>query len=657
VRIPGAEEIRRITITRPAVLASGVYLALAVAWSWPLPLHLGNRFTHDPGDPLLVPYLIWWNAHAFPLTAAYWNAPYYVPMRDALALTEHLAGLSPITTPLQWAGLSPLAAANVILIASTWWTGLATHALMRRLGGSVAASYCAGIAFAYAPYRTSQLGHLQLYACWWLPLILYALHAFYTERRARWLSLLGAAWALQGLTNGYFLLFTPVLIGCWLVWFTRRADFGAAIRVAIALALAAVPVLPFLVKYRSVQSALGLTRTPGEMVTFSAQWSSFASAHPMMRFWHTPPPSTPEQYLFPGVTALTIVIVGTMFARRDRRFLFYLFAALLMTLLCAGPAPDHSIAALWRPYTWLTWLPGYSGLRVPARFFMLTALCLAVAAGLAFDAIRKRLSAPAIRPTVRAAGAIVVFAGLTFDGAIAGMPLGVPPPRMHLDEAGSRVLVLPFEDGRASVAAMYQSMSHHRPVVNGYSGYVPPHAEVIKWALHRDDSTVLTELRRGHPLYVIVASGDSEQTWAAFVSGLPDARLLGVEGTGTVYLMPAAPYARTGPPGTPIDGVSLSSDPGWLIADLHRVQPVRALELRTYGALHPLPDQLVVQTSIDGRSWSTVFADRPGGLALAGALASPLVIPLRIDLEDVAARYVRLDTPAFDDCVLYRPQG
>ena len=39
------------------------------------------------------------------------------------------------------------------------------------------------------------------------------------------------------------------------------------------------------------------------------------------------------------------------------------------------------------------------------------------------------------------------------DGAIAGMPLGVPPQRLNLREAGGRVLVLPFEDGRASVAA------------------------------------------------------------------------------------------------------------------------------------------------------------------------------------------------------------
>src|SRR5262245_4796975 len=85
-------------------LTSGIYLAAALLWTWPLPLHLANRFTHDPGDPLLVTYLIWWNAHAIPFTQVWWNAPFFWPAPDALALTEHMAGLSPITTPIQWLG-------------------------------------------------------------------------------------------------------------------------------------------------------------------------------------------------------------------------------------------------------------------------------------------------------------------------------------------------------------------------------------------------------------------------------------------------------------------------------------------------------------------------------------------------------------------------
>src|SRR4029079_11657799 len=398
---PLREHVRR----RPRDLVpAAVYLLVTLAWSWPLPLHLTNRFTHDPGDPLLITYLMWWNAQAVPLTRAWWNAPYYWPMHDALALTDHLAGLSPLTTPLQGLGASPLTAYNITLIASTWWCGLATHGLMRRLGGSRAAAYCAGLAFAFAPYRTSQLGHLQLYACWWVPLMLLALHASYEERRARWLVLLGAAWALQGLTNGYFLFFVPVLVGWWLLWHTRlrpgdggdgpRAGLGAAGRVLLAMGTAAAALSPFLLKYRTFMTAQGLTRTVGEMTSYSARLGSFTSVTPILRFWHSPVSDSSEQYLFPGLTVLALTAAAAFFvtgAWRDRRYLFYMSAAIVMALFCAGPAPAiGSLSVLWHPYTWLTLLPGFNGLRVPSRFFMLAALCLAVAAGLSLDVLGRR---------------------------------------------------------------------------------------------------------------------------------------------------------------------------------------------------------------------------------------------------------------------------
>ena len=167
-------------------------------------------YTHDPGDPLLVTYLIWWNAHAVPLTQRWWNAPFFWPIPDALALTEHLAGLSPFTTPIQWLGGSPLLAYNLLLIASTWWTGLATHALLRRLTGRETAAYVAGLAFAFAPYRTSTLAHLQLYACWWIPLIFLGLHAYYEDGRARWLVLDGHCVAVPGADQRLFPAVPPV---------------------------------------------------------------------------------------------------------------------------------------------------------------------------------------------------------------------------------------------------------------------------------------------------------------------------------------------------------------------------------------------------------------------------------------------------------------
>lgn len=621
------------------MVPAAVYLTLALAWAWPLPLHLASRFTHDPGDPLLVTFLIWWNAHAVPLTRAWWNAPYYWPIADTFALTEHVAGLSPITTPIQWLGGSPLLAYNLVLIASTWWSGLATHALVRRLTGCVPAAYCAGLAFAFAPYRTSQIGHLQLYACWWLPVILYALHAYYEDGRARWLFVAGTAWLLQSLTNGYFLLFLPVLTGLWLAWFTRRRELPRAARICAALALASAVVLPFLLHYRTVHAAQGLTRTIGEMRGYSAYPGAFLSATPILRFWQTVEPRTTEQYLFPGVTVVALVLAGLAVAWRDRRFQFYAGAAAIMTALAFGPAAEGRTAAmLWHPYSWLAWLPGFSGLRVPTRMYMLAVLCLAIAAGLALARLW-----PRTRWRVALGG--LVLAGLVADGAIAGMPLGSPPGDLVFEAKDAHVLVLPYEDARQSVFAMYRVMSHRLPVVNGYAGYIPPAADVIEWGLRRRDPSILTELRRGHPLYVIVAPTDHAPEWTTFMDG-QDARFTGIQSAGRVYEMPAAPYAREVRRGTPVDaGTRVEGD--WIVATLPQAHTVRGLEVRIRGNLVRLPKDLRIDTSMDGIEWTTRFDDRPGGLVLLAALAEPLVMPVRIDLQDVSARYVRINAGAF----------
>lgn len=620
--------------------ATIVYLLLALAWAWPLPLHLATRFTPDPGDPLLLTYVIWWNAHAVPLTRAWWNAPFYWPMHGTLALTDHLAGLSPLTTPIQWLGGSPLVAYNLTLIASTWWTGLATHALVRRLTSSTLAAFVGGIAFAYAPYRAAMVGHLQIYACWWLPLVLLALHAYYEDGRSRWLALCAAAWFFQGLTNGYFLLFTPVLVACWLGWFTRRARLAPAARVVAACGIAAILMVPFLLEYRTVQTAQGLSRTRGEMVAYSARPASFLSATPLLRVWHTPAPLTTEQYLFPGVTAVTLTLVGLVAARRDRRFFFYVAAAAVMTALAFGPAEEtRSVAMLWHPYSWFAWLPGFNGLRVPSRFFMYAALCLAVAGALAFDALARR-------PRLRAPLALAVFAGLFVDGAIRGLPLGVPPGALAIHEPGARVIALPFNEGSVAVVTMYRSMAARVPVVNGYAGYIPSHADVIDWALRRRDPTVLSELRRGHPLLALVTASDDAASWKTFVAGQAGAELVGVQSGGAVYRLPALPYARSPRPAAAAPA-SVRQEANWLIADLGRATIVRAVELTTNGQLTRLPASLTIQSSLDSAAWTAVYDERPGAAALVGALDNPRTIPVRIELPDVTARYVRVNAPAF----------
>ena len=66
-----------------------------------------------------------------------------------------------------------------------------------------------------------------------------------------------------------------------------------------------------------------------------------------------------------------------------------------MWLLCLGPAPTFMGKPLIykAPYAWLMLMPGVEGVRVPARFWVLATLCLAVAAAIALGYIVERLGA------------------------------------------------------------------------------------------------------------------------------------------------------------------------------------------------------------------------------------------------------------------------
>lgn len=621
---------------------AALYLLLTLAWSWPLPIHLGDRFTSDPGDPLLITYLLWWGAAAHPFTSAWWNAPFFWPMHDALALTEHLAGLWPVAKPIQALGGSPLLATNLILICATWWTLLATHALVKRLTGSTAGAACAAIAFAFAPYRVGSLGHLQLFACWWIPLSLLAISAWAEEGRARWLVVFAASWILQALTSGYYIFILSPLYCAWTAWVirwkthARRAVYLTATWIVSCLALA-----PVLLRYYHVQRALGVSRSRGEVAFYSASIKSLISANPWLLVWHTPAPSTTESALFPGITVVLVIALAGMLRVRDRMLWFSAAVAAAAFSLCLGPTfPGPSLASLWHPYDWLFWLPGFNGIRVPARFFMVSALCLAIAAGIALGRLRARVRRPALLTAI-------VFAGLFIDGAIRGMPLGVPPGRLPIAERGIRLLALPFDDQSASIRTMYQSMELGAQVVNGYAGYVPQEADVVAWGLNRRDPTLLTELRRGRPLYVIVGTSDTAAKWTAFMDAQPEAARAGIGSGGLMYRMPALPLRTTIRPGPQLQPAAIARADGWITADLGAPHVVRFVELKTRGDLVRLPASIVVEASPDGVNWQTVSDERPGGAALLGVLEDPRSIPVRVLVADVNARYIRVNAPAF----------
>jgi hypothetical protein len=208
---------------------------------------------------------------------------------------------------------------------------------------------------------------------------------------------------------------------------------------------------------------------------------------------------------------------------------FYVAALLVAFWLSLGPilyTQGQRIAGDG-PYWWLyLHVPGFDGLRVPARFGMLVALFLAVLGGYGVAAIE---SAWPKRGT-----AVALAAGLFFLVESNSVPLElngtwkvagtVPPPVPILAAAGppaiyravaalprgAALVEFPFGEEQFDLRYMLWSASHHRALVNGYSGGFPPSYAVNRAALGRvpDDGDRGWEvLRRTGATHAVVHEG------------------------------------------------------------------------------------------------------------------------------------------------------
>src|SRR5262249_10636191 len=146
----------------------------------------------------------------------------------------------------------------------------------------------------------------------------------------------------------------------------------------------------------------------------------------------------------PMSLALVAVVIAVALSSPVRRAYaqrsplgFYLLATLVMFLCSLGPRPslmNHQI--LYEPpYAWLMRVPIFGSIRAPARFAMLTILCLSVAGALAFS----RFSVEGIRRRVLAAA---LMTGILADGWIRVLALPALPAAWPSERAAGYAAVI-----------------------------------------------------------------------------------------------------------------------------------------------------------------------------------------------------------------------
>ena len=240
-----------------------LYLILAALSTRPLLELSQSHIAGDPGDPILNASILWWNATTVPFSEQWWNPPYFYPTKGVSAFTENLVGLSPIATPLYWITRNPLTSYNITLFLTWPLSAFAVYLLVRYVVRREDAALIAGLAYGFTPYRTAEMGHIQMVASFWIPFALLGLHGYLRERRVVFLILFGAAWLLQSLANGYLMLYGAVLIGLWLIYFCSTRDaWRATPAILVAWVLWSLPLVPVMLKYRDVHDLNGLASRP-----------------------------------------------------------------------------------------------------------------------------------------------------------------------------------------------------------------------------------------------------------------------------------------------------------------------------------------------------------------------------------------------------------
>jgi hypothetical protein len=581
-----------VKVDRPAV-AAAAYLLLTLVLTWPLARGLTRDVPSDLGDPLFSMWILSWGAEQlggiasgdFARIPRFFDANIFYPAPLTLAYSEHMVAQALQMLPVYAITRDPILCYNLLFLSTFVLSGLGGFLLVRELTGSARAGFVAGLLFAFALYRSTQLAHLQVLSAQWMPFVLYGLSRYFTTRRLRPLTGAAAALVLQNLSCGYYVLYFAPFVLLYAAWEVGSRNLWRIRSMWFQLAGAALVVggvsAPFLLPYKQVRDRFEFSRDANEVARYSADVYAYLTAPPTNRVWRDAASAYAhaEGHLFPGAVPLLLALIAlgaaactaplsvhqparapwwvlatlaaigaaygglavtTVFARRldldvglftvratnvTRLLVPTVIASVVMYIL--WPAARARVAAvmrrpeaillvfvvaawwlslgpnprvmgrplgLWSPYRFLyEFIPGFEGVRAPARLAMVVSFALSMLGGLAIAHLER----------IRAGTAAALIASILFlvetglpplwvNGVSAVPNFATPEARVYRPSRAPAVyrelaktpvdavvLELPFGEPTYDVRSVYYSTVHWRRLVNGYSGFFPPHYGAI----------------------------------------------------------------------------------------------------------------------------------------------------------------------------------
>jgi hypothetical protein len=539
---------REMTRRELAIAAIGACV-LGIVMTWPLLLHLGGTVPRDIGDPLAEAWQPAWGGHALlhqPLH--FFDANRFWPLKDSLAFGDALIGYAPTGI----VGSGPHAAMvryDLLFLFAYALAFFGAYLLARELGLGPLGAVIAGAAFAYAPYRLEQDGHLQVISSGGIPLaIAFAVRGIRLKRHW-WLfwAWVVAAWQLSigwvlGLPFAYGIGGAALIaLIAWLLSgrppIPRRMIVASAAGAIVFIAVSYWIAHPYLYIADNFPAA---KRSPHEVAAFSGPLKVFLTAPEENFVWGAATAGIrdhlttwQEKTLFPGAMILALAVIGLWSSSLSKRWRIGLaITALAIMVLELGFRESGGL--LW-PYRVLyDVLPGWDAIRTPGRLVTFSSLPLALLAAAGAEAAiraagRRHWPGWSTIAVTGVLGLAIVTEGrsLPFDAFDNQVQPPVPPSGPSTADIPDPQLHLPALTAKENRAYQLESTQGFPELVNGRASTNPAVVlNLVHDMANFPDAATVAELQQYGVRTVILHIGLTEGTPQAgaakkSIAGLP----------------------------------------------------------------------------------------------------------------------------------------
>jgi hypothetical protein len=513
-------------------LAAVFCLALATLMTWPALEYPLYTIPGDIWDPTLQAWQLSWAGHALltnPL--GLWNANAFYPEDLSYAFSDTLLGYF----PAGMIGTGPVAAVlryNIMFVLIFALAFFGAYALARQLGARIPGAAVAGAAFAYAPWRWDQAGHMHILSTGGIALCLamlarghgYSLrHGYRPELRRPGWALAGwlvAAWQISlgfgiGLPFAYTLGGIAVVVAiayvsARLFFWSQPKPFGWKLLGADVLGgliFSAVGVLLAVPYFMVLQQHPYAERSLAEVSLYSPPLIGFFTAPETDALWGDAH-EVARQTMFGGYSGEKTLLVGfAIYGLAVAGLIYSSWRWWQRVLLALGVVVTGSLAMGTqflggRVYEVLyEYLPGWSAIRTPGRLVVWTTLLLGLLAAGAVSAFGDRareLSRERVPARPHLLLALAMFLPMVMVLAEGLQQLEfrtVPQQPVAMTKLVGPAMILPSNQLNDENVMLW-STDHFERMANGGSGFTPRSQEEIRKAMENFPDQASVDLLR-----------------------------------------------------------------------------------------------------------------------------------------------------------------